>query len=266
MDINIRAFGGEVQAFAYNFSPDPNNIIPLDIALTGFRNSMLGGATPVDPNLEGQYIDEFLLGYEYEVLPNFAIGVQGTYRELGQVIEDFLISPTTGYFIANPGQGIGSNMTFYDYESVAAPTVRREYTGIELNARKRYSNGWQLYASYLWSEARRQLRRPLPGLDRPARPQHQLGLRLRRLPDQRRRQAVERPHPPVQDQRQLHLPGRPALRPHGRRLGLLALGHAADRLRLLARLPELGVLPDAARLASAATRTTTRWTSTSTTR
>jgi len=152
MDINIRAFGGEVQAFAYNFSPDPNNIVPLDTSLTGFRNSVLGGATPVDPDLEGQYIDEYLLGYEYEVLPNFAIGIQGTYRELGQVIEDFLISPTEGYFIANPGQGIGSQMTFYDYESVAAPKVRREYTGIELNAKKRFSDGWQLYASYLWSE------------------------------------------------------------------------------------------------------------------
>ena len=68
------------------------------------------------------------------------------------VIEDFLISPTTGYFIANPGQGIGSTMTFYDYESVAAPEAKREYMGIELNARKRFSNGWQLYASYLWSE------------------------------------------------------------------------------------------------------------------
>jgi hypothetical protein len=152
LDINIRAFGGEVQAFAYNFSPDPNDITPLDESLTGFRNSTLGGTTPVDPDLEGQFIDEFLLGYEYEIMPNFAVGIQGTYRELGQVIEDFLISPTTGYFIANPGQGIGSGMTFYDYETVAAPEARREFTGIELNARKRFSDGWQLYASYLWSE------------------------------------------------------------------------------------------------------------------
>lgn len=152
MDINIRAFGGEVQAFAYNFSPSPNDIVPLDQSLTGFRNSLLGGATPVDPGLEGQYIDEILLGYEYEVMPNFSVGIQASYRELGQVIEDFLISPTTGYFIANPGQGIGSQMTFYDYEEAIAPKARREFTGVELNARKRYSNGWQLYASYLWSE------------------------------------------------------------------------------------------------------------------
>ena len=33
-----------------------------------------------------------------------------------------------------------------------AVEAQREYKGVELNARKRFSNGWQLYASYLWSE------------------------------------------------------------------------------------------------------------------
>lgn len=153
MDINIRAFGGEIQCFCYNFSPDPNNYQPLDQSLTGFRNSLLGGSTePVDPDLKGQYIDEILLGYEYEIMPNFALGIQGTYRDLGRVIEDFLIVDEGGYFIANPGEGIGKTMTFYDYSSVAAPKAKREYYGVELNARKRYSDGWQMYVSYLWSQ------------------------------------------------------------------------------------------------------------------
>lgn len=152
LDINIRAFGGEVQCFCYNFSPDPNDIQGIDSSLTGFRNSLLGGATPVDPDLKGQYIDEILVGYEYEVIPNFAIGVQATYRDLGRIIEDFLIISEGNYFIANPGEGIGQTMTFYDYSEVPAPKAKREYLGLELNARKRYSNGWQLYASYLWSE------------------------------------------------------------------------------------------------------------------
>jgi hypothetical protein len=152
LDINVRAFGGETQCFCYNFSPDPNDISPAPDAETGFRSSLLGGATPVDPDLEGQYVDEYLVGYEYEVAPNFVLGVQGTYRELGSVIEDFLIISEGNYFIANPGQGLGRVATFYDYSEVPAEEARREYTGVELNARKRYSNGWQLYASYLWSE------------------------------------------------------------------------------------------------------------------
>lgn len=151
MDINIRAFGGEVQCFCYNFDPSPGAIAPDPSAPRG--SSLLGGGTePVDPDLKGQYIDEILLGYEYEIMPNFAIGIQGTYRDLGRVIEDFLIIDEGNYFIANPGEGIGSFGTFYDYSTVPSPKAKREYTGVELNARKRYSNGWQLYASYLWSK------------------------------------------------------------------------------------------------------------------
>jgi len=152
LDINVRAFGGETQCFCYNFDPSAANYLPLPQDQTGFRSTLFGGATPVDPDLEGQYIDEYLIGYEYEVMPNFALGVQATYRELGQVIEDFFIVSQGNYFIANPGSGLGSTATFYDYSEVSAVEARREYTGVELNARKRFSNGWQLYASYLWSE------------------------------------------------------------------------------------------------------------------
>ncbi len=249
LDINVRAFGGENQCFCYNYSPDPRDFQPIPDDESGFGTALLGGATPVDPDLKGQYIDEYMIGYEYEVRPNFALGIQGTYRELGRVIEDFLIISEGNYFIANPGEGIGSVATFYDYAEVPAEKPRREYTGVELTARKRYSDGWQLYASYLWSTSRGQLRRRLPGLDRPARPEHQLGVRLRRLPDQRRRRSVQRPRAQLQGQRQLHGPGGRARQPDGRPGGLLAQWHAAHRVRLLVRLQQLGVLPDAARLA-----------------
>jgi outer membrane receptor protein involved in Fe transport len=152
MDINIRAFGGEISCFCYNFSPDPANYLGDPNAPASSR--LLGGSTePVDPSLKGQYIDEIQVGYEYEIAPNFALGITGTHRKLGRVIEDFL-TPSGEYFIANPGEGTyGKEMTFYyDYTAVAAPKAERKYTGIELNAKKRYSNGWQMYASYLWSK------------------------------------------------------------------------------------------------------------------
>ena len=63
MDINIRAFGGEVICFCYNFDPIPGNFLPDPAAPA--RTSALGGATPVDPDLRGQYIDEWLFGGEY---------------------------------------------------------------------------------------------------------------------------------------------------------------------------------------------------------
>jgi outer membrane receptor protein involved in Fe transport len=161
MDINIRAFGGELQCFCYNFSSDPANYRPDQffepVSRGGnpnapVRNSLLGGATPVDPDLKGQYVDEFLLGYEYELANNLAVGVQGTYRTLGRVVEDFLDPVSGHYHIANPGEGSGVNMAFYDYEPAIAPDVKRDFTGIQLHARKRFSNRAQIFASYLWSE------------------------------------------------------------------------------------------------------------------
>jgi outer membrane receptor protein involved in Fe transport len=151
MDINIRSFGGELVCFCYNFSPDPKNYLQDPKAPA--RQGLLGGATPVDPDLKGQYIDEILGGYEYEIAPNLAVGIKGTYRKLGQVIEDMLAVPITGeYIITNPGRGIGRESGFYDYEhSAVVPKAKRTYKGVELSATKRFSNNYQFYASYLWS-------------------------------------------------------------------------------------------------------------------
>lgn len=153
LDINVRSFGGEAICFCYNFSPDPADRAPLADDVTGFRSSLLGGATPIDPNLKGQYVDEILVGYEREVAPDLTVGIQGTYRDLGRVIEDFLVDAENGqYAISNPGQGLGRTIFFYDYSPVEGSEATRTYTGVQVDVRKRYSSGWQLYASYLWSE------------------------------------------------------------------------------------------------------------------
>ena len=150
LDINIRSFGGESSCFCNNFDPNPANILP-DPA-SPVRTSRLGlPITPVDEDLKGQYLDEFLLGGEYEVRPNLSIGGKFSYRDLGRVIEDFLIIDSGGYFIANPASGLGRTMTFYDYSTVEAPKAKRTNTSFELSARKRYSNNWQMLASYVWS-------------------------------------------------------------------------------------------------------------------
>lgn len=153
MDINIRSFGGELVCFCYNFSADPAALAPDPATASLARSSLLGGATPVDPNLKGQYVDEMLGGFEYEVAPNLALGVKGTYRKLGRVIEDMLQVPITGnYIITNPGTGIGRESGFYDFtNTVVAPKAKRTYKGVEVSANKRFSNNYQFFASYLWS-------------------------------------------------------------------------------------------------------------------
>src|SRR6185503_13955944 len=152
MDINIRSFGGEVSCFCYNLSPDARNILqdpaaPRAQALNG------GSVTPVDPALKGQYIDEWLAGFEYDLGRNLVVGVKYGNRKLGRVIEDFLIPSEGNYFIANPGSGIGTEMGFYDFEHTApAPKAKRTNDSFELNARKRFSNNWQFLASAVFSK------------------------------------------------------------------------------------------------------------------
>jgi hypothetical protein len=152
-DINIRAFGGETQAFAYNFSPDPSNTSALNT--TPSKSSLLGGsAEPVDPDLKGQFIDEYMAGGEYEIRPDTTIGVRFIYRNLGRVIEDFLVPSSGQYFIANPGEGtLGQSLGFYDGVTTApAPAAQRKNTSFELTLRKRYAKNWQGMVSYVYSK------------------------------------------------------------------------------------------------------------------
>jgi hypothetical protein len=168
MDINFRAFGGELQLDANNLDPTPTNFTVgtpcagtnrigcvLNFAATGKPFRFLGGGSniePVDPNLKGQYIDEYLLGSDYEIAPNLAVGVKGTYRNLGNVIEDFLIGSTGNYLIANPGVGTGATGATLNNDVVTYGKAKRTYKGVELHAQKRFSNNYQFFTSYVWSQ------------------------------------------------------------------------------------------------------------------
>jgi hypothetical protein len=155
MDINIRAFGGELACFCYNFDPSPNAIRPvLPVTATPSRTNLLGSSVePVDPDLKGQYSDEFLVGMEYELANRFVLGAKVTRRDLGRVIEDFFIPSTGEYFIANPASGIGKEMGFYDFvNSADAPKAKRSSTAFEITANKRFSDSWQFIASAVFSK------------------------------------------------------------------------------------------------------------------
>lgn len=162
MDINLRSFGGEISVQVNNLDPIPGHYTPGTVGPAsgggvpaqsqGRPFRFLGGhLTPVDPNLKGQYIDEYLGGYDYEIAPNLMVGVKGTYRNLGQVIEDMLVIAEGDYFIANPGSGIGVNAGFLDNDEAPAVKAKRKYTGVELHAQKRFSNNYQFFTSYVWS-------------------------------------------------------------------------------------------------------------------
>src|SRR5687768_4447163 len=98
MRINSRTFGGETTYYQYY---DFANCGGADPALPGFPStaencagtpqygSALGSASSgVVPGLKPQYMDELVLGAEYELLEDLTVGLSYQNRRLGRVIED----------------------------------------------------------------------------------------------------------------------------------------------------------------------------------
>ena len=153
MDLVIRSYSYERQPRIVNYSP--TSTAPDAAAEADFdtESAILGGLqTPADPDLQNQYINEYILGYERELRPDIAVGVKGIYRNYGQVVEDFLCADDGTYCIGNPGEGLMSRVFTLDYsQTFPAPKAKRTFKGVQLDATKRFSNGWQGLASYIFS-------------------------------------------------------------------------------------------------------------------
>lgn len=111
MDINVRAYGGEIGATqnlpADACSPDPG--VPLAEGCprtpTDVKTNYLGsGEVESIPHLKAQYMDQAIVGAEYELFADFKLGLSYTRRDLGRVIEDMSNDGGTTYLIANPGE------------------------------------------------------------------------------------------------------------------------------------------------------------------
>jgi len=156
MDLVIRSYSYERQPHIYNYSPSDFHPDPNAEADLGKQSNIVGAnIEPADPNLRGQYLREFIVGGEREVMPDFAVGLKYVYRNYGQVIEDFLSDPAAGvYSIGNPGEGIMKYVYDYNYDATPYPAQKpkRIFRGVELDATKRFSDRWSVLASYLWSK------------------------------------------------------------------------------------------------------------------
>jgi Carboxypeptidase regulatory-like domain/TonB-dependent Receptor Plug Domain len=154
MDLVIRSFSYERQPRIVNYSPTSTVPDPNAEADFGTSSTILGGFTePADPHLKNQYLTEYILGGEREVMPNLALGIKGIYRSYGRVIEDFLCADDGTYCIGNPGEGLMKRIFTLDYSTTyPAPKPKRTYKGVQLDATKRFSDNWQAIASYVYSK------------------------------------------------------------------------------------------------------------------
>ncbi len=135
----------------------------------------------IDPNIEAEYSDEYTVGIEQEILPNFTVNVNYSHRESNDMLED------TGIFVDEDGNivwtylggvkddfsGLDPNKKFdprdngkdyskHLYYVTNAEGSTREYSGLEINAVARQKN-WDLQASYTYSKAEGAVTEAQPG-------------------------------------------------------------------------------------------------------
>jgi hypothetical protein len=158
---------------------------------TLLRTYFPGYNTQIDPEVRSPITDEISVGYEREILPDFLMGATFIYRTDSNFLEDVNIGVPYGPIAAylgvdgsytpvtatDPGpDGVigtvddGPAMTIFDQDAATLgqdvywltnPVERmgfdflfNHYTGVSIVAQKRWSNNWQLLASWDIGRAR----------------------------------------------------------------------------------------------------------------
>jgi outer membrane receptor protein involved in Fe transport len=147
------------------FDPNLTQPVPEGVSAAGTTVHLrFAGLSPstFDPNAKSTYTTETVVGAEWEALPGMSLGARYIRRRYGRVLEDvgtlpmvaYLLPDVPGadsveYFVTNPGKDttvtgdLGVPISFED--------PQHEYDAIELDANRRFSNGWSLQSSYRYA-------------------------------------------------------------------------------------------------------------------
>jgi outer membrane receptor protein involved in Fe transport len=184
LDINDRSLGGEVQ-FMQDFQAGAcgmadariggaNGVGCLGTTSPATQNRLIGASgTLIAPGLRPQYLDEIVVGVEYEVLDDLKLGASYQNRRLGRVIEDVSTDGASTYLIANPGEWSSADEKnlIAKIDRTTDPTQknllqnelalfrgirifdkpRRDYNAIQLTLTRRFSKQLYLQGSYTYA-------------------------------------------------------------------------------------------------------------------
>ncbi len=128
---------------------------------THFRTAGQGTAD-FDPDSGSTYLNETLVGAEFEAFPRLILGIRYTHRNFGRILEDVGTAPLVSYFLGIPG--LDSVEYFITNPGPGTPVVAaapgydiqfdqaiHDYDAVEFTADKRFSDNWSLQGSYRWS-------------------------------------------------------------------------------------------------------------------
>jgi hypothetical protein len=141
--------------------PIPNGTLAGPVGQqTATHYSIAGaGADVIDPNVKMSYMQEFIAGFEHQLMPSMSVGVRYVHRTIPRVLEDVQPFPivaadlglpgaaSVDYVLTNPGP---STTTAGGLGAAFESPVHR-YDAVELTVDRRFSRNWSMQASYRWS-------------------------------------------------------------------------------------------------------------------
>ncbi len=130
-------YGAENPTILKYYSHNPL-IDPLGEDSTG---SYFDTILPKVPNFKGEYIDEYLLGYERVLFKFFKLTLKGTYRYLPQTVEDGFDFNLNHFIIGNPGT---PSLSFF-------PKLYRIYKSLEVTLESLNYENYYFMISYVLS-------------------------------------------------------------------------------------------------------------------
>lgn len=133
----VNYYSGNGYNYFIRFEHDPRMDNTGGDTLYNFQRRI----SPEVKDLQGQYYDEFSIGYERTIGWNIKAGIQGVYRTLRQAIDDVALPEENRYQFGNPGSGLLSEW----------PKPQRDYTAIIFTVVRSGDKVFNFLASYVLS-------------------------------------------------------------------------------------------------------------------
>ncbi|MBI4266691.1 MAG: TonB-dependent receptor [Acidobacteria bacterium] len=134
--------------------------VPQGVPAAGVTNHFIiagTSASDIDPEVKSSYLNEYLVGGEHELLPQLNVGVRYIHRNIARLVEDIGTAPlaafftgqadTVEFFLTNPSE----NTPVIPGFGAAHEKGIHDYDAIEVTADKRFSDNWQVLASYRYA-------------------------------------------------------------------------------------------------------------------
>jgi hypothetical protein len=135
-----------------------------------------GTPNKIAPDYKAPVTDEFIVGFDHELMTDFAVSAAYTYRYITNIQRSPLVGVTANDYVAGgfaKGTAVGTNgftlsfnEPFYKLSTPSAPPgniyenqpgAYQRYNGVEVQLIKRMSNNWMLRASFGYNDWRQYL-------------------------------------------------------------------------------------------------------------